>query len=570
MVALRLGVLIFQTMPWLLVGLLCRYWPALLSHRMLESVFICACFISSVSVFCSAPWYAAKFSGHDAKTDLSALDSGTGFTDSGVLLTLVCILVFAHVGVVPLRWVAVVCLAIFHVFSYGLVSLLGFSPEPREMRWFNVVMFSVITATLSVGKRRMETYEREADARLIYEKVLRCQSEHRVAQLEKSSTFSDISHFDGSDTRSARIFQDDTACEKIAQLAMREQWLIHASELEIHSEGLLGEGSFGVVVRASYHGADVAVKSSWRAEQADHDGARLLALLNEMRILRHLRHPSIIGFVGACIDIEQGCVGLVLEYVDGVSLEQFISFKVGLVKNTVSERVQLVSNIRCGIEYIHARSPPIVHGDLKPSNILVSYSGPSSGHDMLIRAKILDFGLSRVLTRNAKPLGGSVRWMAPEVILGEKRPALPADVFSFGMTIFYIATSTLPNASMSEDELCIALSQGRWLQLHWVGDCVMTHLFRDIVVACVQIEPERRPSINQVRPQSSCDEMAYLSALEAFAALPTLSSESKSGDDDVLVSKSAGRHSHSRSSCKSIATELPTVREEELSCKEEL
>eukprot|EP00747_Dinoflagellata_sp_TGD_P123356 gnl/TRDRNA2_/TRDRNA2_173802_c3_seq1.p1 gnl/TRDRNA2_/TRDRNA2_173802_c3~~gnl/TRDRNA2_/TRDRNA2_173802_c3_seq1.p1 ORF type:complete len:362 (-),score=43.75 gnl/TRDRNA2_/TRDRNA2_173802_c3_seq1:25-951(-) len=61
------------------------------------------------------------------------------------------------------------------------------------------------------------------------------------------------------------------------------------------------------------------------------------------------------------------------------------------------------------------------------------------------RAKILDFGLSRVLTRNAKPLGGTMTFMAPEVATSSVHtPSGRADVYSFGMLSFLIVTGQMP------------------------------------------------------------------------------------------------------------------------------
>ena len=72
---------------------------------------------------------------------------------------------------------------------------------------------------------------------------------------------------------------------------------------------------------------------------------------------------------------------------------------------------QAMIDVCSALVYMHSRSPPVVHGDLKSGNILMQRDGP------LVHAKVLDFGLSRILARNARALGGTLRYMAPEVIV---------------------------------------------------------------------------------------------------------------------------------------------------------
>eukprot|EP00972_Heterocapsa_arctica_P009529 1405351-Heterocapsa_arctica.AAC.1 len=60
------------------------------------------------------------------------------------------------------------------------------------------------------------------------------------------------------------------------------------------------------------------------------------------------------------------------------------------------------------LAYLHSRRPCIVHADLKPSNVMVEI------YELGPRPKLLDFGLSRVVTRQALIRGGTVEYMAPE------------------------------------------------------------------------------------------------------------------------------------------------------------
>ncbi|CAK0904783.1 unnamed protein product [Prorocentrum cordatum] len=124
-------------------------------------------------------------------------------------------------------------------------------------------------------------------------------------------------------------------------------------------------------------------------------------LCNELRALRRVRHPNIVFLYGACMDVDSNKLCLVLEFVDGVPLGAFCT-----APATSSARSLVVFDVLNALRYLHSMHPS------KDSNILVEERRSGSGRSSY-RAKLLDFGLSRLVTRNARPLGGTLRWMAP-------------------------------------------------------------------------------------------------------------------------------------------------------------
>merc|ERR1711972_986897 len=77
----------------------------------------------------------------------------------------------------------------------------------------------------------------------------------------------------------------------------------------------------------------------------------------------------------------------------------------------IAVKLGLMTGICQGLRYLHERRPQVVHGDLKPSNVMVT----TDAHGIVGHVKVLDFGLSRMLVGRVRPLGGTVRWMAPEI-----------------------------------------------------------------------------------------------------------------------------------------------------------
>jgi len=213
--------------------------------------------------------------------------------------------------------------------------------------------------------------------------------------------------------------------ETIADIGRREHWLIDVEHLRLMPHWILGKGSMGVVVAADFHGTTVAVKVAVSGDDSLAAPAdKLPNLANELCILRKIRHPNIAAFHGACVDPESGELAIVLEHVRGIRLARFVAGDDGR-GGTCSfvDRHRVLLDVCSALRYLHAQSPCIVHGDLKDSNVLVGCLplGP--------QARLLDFGLSRVLTRCAKPCGGTLLWTAPEVIC-RVEPAASADVFS--------------------------------------------------------------------------------------------------------------------------------------------
>jgi len=289
----------------------------------------------------------------------------------------------------------------------------------------------------------------------------------------------------------------------ITAKGMQEHWILGGDMLKITDGGLLGSGSFGTLCKGELYGTPVAVKmpkrGTTRAPRGKRDGRRaesrdrsIHTLSNELRVLRHVWHPNIVIFYGAVINIS-GDIHLVLELLHGAQLDDFACRK-GEHEPTVGTRHKLLLQICLALRYLHALDPCIVHGDLKGPNILVErwLSGP--------RAKLLDFGLSRVLTKHAKPPGGTLNWMAPEVIMNRTAPPAPsADVFSFGRLAYLLIVGKRPLCDMGFADIVRAAHESVLPSLAWpmstmplCADC------RQLADECFDLLPHMRPSMEEI------------------------------------------------------------------------
>lgn len=129
----------------------------------------------------------------------------------------------------------------------------------------------------------------------------------------------------------------------------------------------------------------------------------------------------VVAFHDAYTETERGCVCIVMEYMDGGTLQQFVSRGQALPERSLAA---VARSVLRGLTDMHAKHQ--IHRDIKPSNILLDRHG---------RVKISDFGVVREFTGTgslAKTFTGTVNYMSPERIT-ESDYSYPSDVWSLGL-----------------------------------------------------------------------------------------------------------------------------------------
>lgn len=198
----------------------------------------------------------------------------------------------------------------------------------------------------------------------------------------------------------------------------------------------LGEGGAGEVYLARHIELDaaVAVKTVRLDDPALREEFRI-----EGRLLAGLSHPNLTRVTDFFEEAEMGC--LVMEYIDGLTLEQVVTGE-----GPLSEAVALghVRQILDALEYLHTRTPPVIMRDLKPSNVMLDSSGC---------LRLIDFGIAKQIetgqqTRSAIRTSASSGY-APLEQYGAGGTNPRSDLYAMGATLLFLLTGQHPPDAVS-------------------------------------------------------------------------------------------------------------------------
>jgi serine/threonine-protein kinase len=213
-----------------------------------------------------------------------------------------------------------------------------------------------------------------------------------------------------------------------------------------HVEAELGRGAMGVVYRARDPKIDrlVAIKTIslvGKEEAEEHEYRE--RFVQEARAAGKLAHPGIVTVFDAGEDPETREPFFVMEYVAGRPLSEEISSAGGRLP--LPKALRLACEVADALGYAHAHG--VIHGDIKPANILIT----TDGH-----AKIADFGVARLnqsVATHAGKIFGSPAYMAPEQLSGGE-PDARSDLFSLGVMLYSMLTGFRPFQGNSAQTVC--------------------------------------------------------------------------------------------------------------------
>lgn len=202
-------------------------------------------------------------------------------------------------------------------------------------------------------------------------------------------------------------------------------------------ERLLGEGAFAEVYRVRHRFMGRQAMKVFKAAGATLKETE--ANISEAILLSHMRHPNIVEVFDAnVLKAERGVFGyFTMTYVAGGTLERYWrSFGTNFIP--VTQVVEIAKQLCRGLAVAHGASPPIVHRDIKPQNILVGYSGDG------LQVRLSDFGLAKAVNPLTLLVSarGTLGFKPPESLENQDSPA--ADIWAIGTTLYLLLTDQMP------------------------------------------------------------------------------------------------------------------------------
>ncbi|XP_073303175.1 calcium/calmodulin-regulated receptor-like kinase 1 [Primulina huaijiensis] len=255
---------------------------------------------------------------------------------------------------------------------------------------------------------------------------------------------------------------------------------------------LIGQGAYGPVYKAQMPaGETVAVKVLANdSKQGEKE------FQTEVMLLGRLHHRNLVNLVGYCAEKNQHM--LIYVYMSRGSLASHL-YDEKLKPLNWEERVQIALDVARGLEYLHDGAvPPVIHRDIKSSNILL---------DQSIRARVADFGLSReeMVNKQASNIRGTFGYLDPEYV-STRSFTKKSDVYSYGVLLFELVAGRNPLQGLMEYvDLATMDTEGKdgWEEIvdpRLDGSFDVEELNEVAALAhkCVNRVPRRRPSMRDI------------------------------------------------------------------------
>ena len=268
------------------------------------------------------------------------------------------------------------------------------------------------------------------------------------------------------------------------------------SDIQYRVIGPLGTGAGSTILQIadrSRGGQRFALKVVKR--QDSDDDVYIAQAQTEYEAARKLHHPAIARIydcrIKRSILFKVTSVELLIEFVDGKTLDE-------IEMPTLTMLILIFNQVADAMVHMHRRG--VYHGDLKPSNIMVTKDG---------KVKLIDFGTAWLKGQEKNRIQGTPQYMAPEQVT-EKVVDERTDIYNLGATMYRLFTGHYANpgsAPRTGENMKVKLAPPMQ------HNPKIPQVLNDLILACLNISPERRPA-SMFEVQQKLAEVARYLGLE--------------------------------------------------------
>ena len=197
----------------------------------------------------------------------------------------------------------------------------------------------------------------------------------------------------------------------------------------------LGSGAFAEVYRVTHKYLGMQAMKVLKPHAVKDEGLKLF--LSEATILTNITHPNVVRIFDANSykSKQQELFFIAMEFVSGETLFQLIKRKIRI---SLPLALSIQREICAGLSVAHKQQPAIIHRDVKPQNILLSYD------NNIAQAKVSDFGVAKAVNLRTRitDSAGTITYLPPEGFWNYHTQA--SDVFSAGIVFYQMVTGVSP------------------------------------------------------------------------------------------------------------------------------
>lgn len=305
-----------------------------------------------------------------------------------------------------------------------------------------------------------------------------------------------------------------TAYRWVYCIHMIEKGCFFAERYELTKQ--LGRGGFSEVWLAKDKLTDVQVAIKIYAPGVGIDDDGISSFTKEFALVFEMNHSNILH--PTHYDCYQRMPYLILPYCKNGSAFKFVTSNTRLPED---ECWKLIRDVAEGLAYLHEKTPPIIHQDIKPDNILISDEN---------RYMITDFGISTrirsTINRNKKNKededAGTLAYMGPERFSSNPAPIMASDIWSLGATLYEILTGDVPFGNSG------GLVQKNGAEIPIITQNYSEDL-KNTIYTCISLDTWNRPTSRQLADFASSHIISNSAPINLSNSLNNSLGSSKAG-----------------------------------------